>query len=264
LTPADPGAPPGSPAPALDGTRVHVWLTDPGLVTDRATLDLYDALMAPEERTKQRRFRFARDRHDCLVARALVRATLSRYADPGPASWRFEQNRYGRPRLVPGQCGADLRFNLSHTRGLIALAVTVGHEIGVDVESLSRPGETVAVADRYFSAVEIHALRALPENRQRERFFEYWTLKESYIKARGMGLALPLDQFSFLLDDQEGIGIEFDPRLDEDPEHWQFDLRRPTADHMLAIGVRKGPGPDLDIRVMRTVPLRDGCPGPVR
>ena len=54
------------------------------------------------------------------MTRALVRTTLSRYAEVDPAAWRFERNRYGRPHLLAGQCDRDLRFNLSHTRGLIA------------------------------------------------------------------------------------------------------------------------------------------------
>lgn len=223
-------------------------------MTDGATLEAYDRLLTPDERAKTRRFRFARDRHDCLVTRALVRTTLSRYAEVDPAAWRFEKNQYGRPHLVAGQCDRDLRFNLSHTRGLIACAVTIGREVGVDVETLSRSGETVAIADRYFSATEIRALRALPEDRQRVRFFEYWTLKESYIKARGMGLALPLDQFSFLLDAGPPIGIAFDPRLEDHADDWQFDLRRETPEHMLAVGVRRGPRPDLAIQVERVVP----------
>ena len=223
-------------------------------MTDGATLAAYDRLLTPDERAKTRRFHFARDRHDCLITRALVRTTLSRYAEVDPAAWRFELNRYGRPHLAAGQCDPDLRFNLSHTRGLIACAVTIGLEVGVDVETMYRTGETVAIADRYFSAAEVNALRALPESRQRERFFEYWTLKESYIKARGMGLALPLDQFSFLLDGGPPIGIAFDPRLEDHPGDWQFDLRRPTPDHVLAVGVRRGPGPDLAIRVERIVP----------
>lgn len=224
-------------------------------MTDRATLAAYDALLTTEERAKQRRFRFAIDRHDCLVTRALVRTTLSRYAPVDPAAWRFELNQYGRPHLAPGQCDPDLRFNLSHTRGLIACAVTLGREIGCDVEWLGRSGETVAIADRYFSTSEVRSLRALPEEEQRERFFCYWTLKESYIKARGMGLALPLDQFSLRLDGGPPIGIEFDARLADDPRQWQFELQRPTRDHLLALGVRRGTGTDLALRVLKTVPL---------
>ncbi len=239
----------------LDRSQVHIWLTDPNQVSDRATLRAYDALLTPEERENQRRFRFERDRRDCLVARALVRTTLSRYAAVPPAGLMFGQNRYGRPHLLPGQCNLDLRFNLSHTRALIACAVTLEHEIGVDVEIMSRQGATVELADRYFSSLEVRALRALPAEQRRERFFQYWTLKESYIKARGMGLALPLEQFSFLLDGRARIGISFDPRLNDDARNWQFELLRPTPDHVLALGVERGPGNDLEVRVRSAIPL---------
>ena len=84
--------------------------------------------------------------------------------------------------------------------------------MGVDVEDTERSGETVEIADQFFSPLEAAALRALPADRQRARFFDYWTLKEAYIKARGMGLAIPLEQFSFLLDDWPApIRVAFDP-----------------------------------------------------
>lgn len=241
----------------LDRSEVHVWLTSPEAVIDGAVLVAYDALISHEEREKQQRFHFDKDRRDCLITRALLRTTLSRYASVPPAGWRFGQNQHGRPHLLPGQCDQDLRFNLSHTRDLIACAVTVGREIGVDVEFMPRPRAIVEVAARYFSAPEVQSLRALPAERQHERFLQYWTLKESYIKARGMGLALPLEQFSFLLDGTPQIGISFDPCLVDDASRWQFELMRPTPDHMMAVGVDRGPGADLAVRVRRTVPLLD-------
>jgi 4'-phosphopantetheinyl transferase len=72
-----------------------------------------------------------------------------------------------------------------------------------------------------------------------------------------MGLAIPLEQFSFLLDRPPPIGIRFDPRLEDDPGTWQFELVRPGPDHMMAMGVRRGSRPDLRIRIRRTVPLLD-------
>jgi 4'-phosphopantetheinyl transferase len=241
----------------LSRSDVHLWLTAPERVMESGLIGSYDALMTAEERARQQRFHFEKDRRDCLITRALVRTTLSRYAPVPPAAWAFGQNQYGRPHLMPGQCGPDLRFNLSHTQGLIACAVTLDRDIGVDVEYMPRPRSVVEVADRYFSASEVRALRALPAGRQPERFFQYWTLKESYIKARGMGLALPLEQFSFELDRTPPIGIAFDPRLDDDPSRWQFELMRPSPDHMMALGVDRGPGADLAIQVAWTVPLLD-------
>src|SRR5690606_33310169 len=111
------------------------------------------------------------------------------------------------PDLAPGQTDVPLVFNLSHTDGLIACAVSRGREVGVDVEWLDRRGGDIDVADRFFSRYEVQALYAQPPERRRDRFFRYWTLKESYIKARGMGLALPLDRFSFELDRGGAITI---------------------------------------------------------
>jgi 4'-phosphopantetheinyl transferase len=241
--------------------EVHVWLTRPEQARGEELLRGYAALMTPDEREKQQRYYFERDRHACLVTRALVRTTLSRYGSRAPAEWRFEKNEHGCPRLVPEQRDPELRFNLSHTRGLIACAVTLERAVGVDVEHTGRAGETVAIADRYFSADEVGELRSLPESRQRDRFFDYWTLKESYIKARGMGLALPLSRFTFLLGETaedgpvvRGIGIRFDPRLADDPSGWQFELRRSYGEQRLALAVRKGDGEALGVRVREVVP----------
>jgi 4'-phosphopantetheinyl transferase len=121
---------------------------------------------------------------------------------------------------------------------------------------MQRTGETVAIADRYFSPHEVRALRALPPDRQRERFFEYWTLKESYIKARGMGLAIPLHQFSFHLDRGTPVTISFDRELEDDPRAWQFDRYRPSERHLMASAIRRGVGPELRVELSETVPLR--------
>src|SRR6185503_2215825 len=152
-----------------------------------------------------------------------------------------------------------LRFNLSNTEGLIACLVADDREIGVDVEDLERRGETVAIADRFFSPLEVAALRAVPEERQRARFFDYWTLKEAYIKARGMGLAIPLDHFSFVIEPGAPIGIAFDPRLPDDPSTWQFAQLRPTARHVISVAVRRAGEPDLRLVVRRTIPLLQGA-----
>lgn len=239
----------------LRDDEVHVWSTRPERIADPGLLRAYARLLTDEERARQQRFRLARSRHEHLVTRALLRTVLSRYVDVAPAAWRFVENRYGRPELAPG-FDAPLHFNLSHTDGLIACAVTRAREVGVDVEALDRRGETVRIADRFFAPAEVDALRRLPPEDQRERFFTYWTLKEAYIKARGLGLAIPLDRFSFDVDDPPRIAIAFDPQLDDDAEDWQFALYRPTDRHRLAVGVRRGRAPDLRIELREIIPLR--------
>jgi 4'-phosphopantetheinyl transferase len=144
----------------------------------------------------------------------------------------------------------------------VVCVVSTCHQVlGVDAEYLLRPGETVSIAERFFSPRETRALLALSTAKQRERFFSYWTLKESYIKARGLGLALPLEQFSFLLDGDKDIGIAFDPQLGDEPSRWRFELLRASPQHLVAVGV-DSLGAPLSLRAANFVPLRGVVPMP--
>ncbi len=222
---------------ALPPDEVHVWIVEPERIEEPRLLEAYLGLLSPEERGKQRRFHFERHRRQYLVSHALVRLTLSRYAPVRPEAWSFVTNEYGCPRVEGEALG--LRFNLSHTDGMAMVAVANNVDVGVDVEDTERPGETVALADRFFAPSEVAELRALEVVRQRERFFEYWTLKEAYIKARGMGLSIPLEQFAFELQPGQPPRISFDPRLVDEPDGWQFAQFRPSARHQAAVAVRR-------------------------
>ncbi len=236
-----------------------MWIVEPERIDDRSLLEAYWGLLDAQERERQRRFRFERHQRQYLVSHALVRLTLSRYAPVAPAAWGFQTNSYGRPE-VQGEWGRRLRFNLSHTDGMALVAVGLASELGADVEDAERSGDTVEIADHYFSASEVTALRALPRERQKERFFEYWTLKESYIKARGAGLSLPLDQFAFHLEPGQPPRISFDPRMRDVPEAWQFVQLRPSARHQAAVAVQRPRGQPLTIRWQFTVPLAGDTP----
>ncbi len=205
--------------------------------------DLLDSrLLDDAERAQWKRFRFERNRLEYLVAHVLARRMLSQLGGLEPAEWRFEIGEKGRPEIAPRH-GSELRFNLSHTDGLVAVAVTRGADVGVDVECHTRPGETVKLASRYFSEAECAGLFALPEAEQRGRFFDLWTLKESYIKARGLGLHLPLDQFALDPSERSRISVAFEGGIDDDPDSWWFWLRDEGDAHRLALAVRTGGGP---------------------
>lgn len=237
----------------LPPDEVHVHYLVDADIADPRLLASYEALLAPDERARRDRYRFDHSKREYLLTRALVRTTLSRYAAVAPAAWTFRQNAWGRPDIDRPDLGW-LRFNLTNSRGLIACAVTRDRDVGVDVEDTLRAGETVEIADRFFSPIEVAALRALPRSAQRGRFFDYWTLKEAYIKARGMGLAIPLDQFSFLLDQGPPIRVTFDPALGDDAATWQFEQLDLTTAHRAAAAVRRGRGPDLRFVIERVVP----------
>jgi 4'-phosphopantetheinyl transferase len=190
-----------------------------------------------------------------LATRALVRTVLSSYAAVAPADWRFTTGEHGKPRVADPAVGPPIHFNLANTPGLVVCAVSLVHElIGVDVERIDREVEIAGLVERYFSPAEVRALLALPASERSRRFFAYWTLKESYIKARGLGLALPLDRFSFLVDDN-AISVVFDARVADDATRWRFELLEAPPRHIIAVGVDTG-GAALSLRAAHVMPLR--------
>ena len=232
---------------------VHVDLVSTDTAQAHAKRESYLPLLSAGEHERMARLVFKRDRHRHLLTRALVRTTLSRYAAVAPAEWRFVTNAHGRPEILDRPVGVpDLRFSISHTTGLIACAVTIGREIGVDVEYISR-GLTHDIAARYFAPVEVADLRALPVDEQSRAFFDYWTLKEAYIKARGFGLALPLGEFAFHLAADRPPTITFEPSMPDDPATWQFEQAWPTPMHRMALAIRRS-GDDLPVRINHVVP----------
>jgi 4'-phosphopantetheinyl transferase len=231
------------PAVALDETLagapgiVDVWCFFYEEAWADAPLARYDALLTPDERARHQRFHFERDRDLFLATRALARTVLARYTGAAPEALRFGAGEHGKPYLAE-PVGRTVSFNLSNAYGLVVCAVSVAHaELGVDVERADRVKDLESLADSSFSVLEARALRALPPEERRERFFAYWTLKESYIKARGLGLAIPLDAFSFLLDEGGDVRVAFEPRLGDSAERWRFVRLWASERHRLALAV---------------------------
>ena len=235
--------------------EIHLWFAFPPEIRDEALLARYHGFLNPEEAHQQQRFHFERHRHQYLITRAVIRSLLSRYhPSVAPAEWCFEKNQYGRPHLDPKH-HSPLRFNISHTEGLIACALVLDREIGVDVENLSRGGDLVDIADRFFSPAEVADLHRVPAEGQSDRFFDYWTLKESYIKARGMGLSIPLEQFSFHIDDGTGLKLSVDPRQNDPAERWQFQHWRMPPHFKVALAVERRSGTRFRVSMKKLVPL---------
>lgn len=218
--------------------RVHLYTALLDQMDDARALRCCEALLSPDERARQGQFVFERNRREFVYAHALVRLALSRHAPHiAPETWRFSVGRHGKPAVAGPTDAPALYFNLSHTRGLVACVVAAEPVLGVDVESMDRVGHTTEVAARFFASPEVESLSRLPVPAQRDWFFRFWTLKESYIKARGLGLALPLDQFWFLLQPEGPVGIGFGDGIIDTPSRWRFAERRPTPEHRLAVAL---------------------------
>jgi 4'-phosphopantetheinyl transferase len=158
-------------------------------------------LLAADERERANRFHFEKDRRHFIVARATLRTLLGRYLKKEPAQLRFSYSDYGKPslKLEPAQPTQRLRFNLAHSGGLAVLAFTEIGEIGIDLEQLRAEFTGDDIARRFFSATEVARLDRLSGDARFLAFFNCWTRKEAFIKAKGIGLSLALDQFDVSL-----------------------------------------------------------------
>ncbi|MGB8131957.1 MAG: 4'-phosphopantetheinyl transferase superfamily protein [Candidatus Angelobacter sp.] len=240
----------------LTPAEIHLWLAFYDEITDEHLLSEYRALLNPAEKEQQSRFYFSRDRLRYLVTRALVRTVLSRYLPIHPRDWMFSTNAYGCPEIANAEAKEEcISFSISHTHSLIVLGVTRNRALGVDVENVEAREALLDIADRFFAPQEVAALNAVPAQQQQYRFFEYWTFKESYIKARRMGLSLPLDKFSFHYSHDQSVEIAIDPELADDATRWQFWQFRPRSEYLVAIcAERVGDKPPI-VTVRQAVPM---------
>ncbi|HEY3323604.1 MAG TPA: 4'-phosphopantetheinyl transferase superfamily protein [Planctomycetota bacterium] len=180
----------------LPENEVHVWRIDLHAPAERVA-EMRRVLPLDEQR-KADRFHFQRDKDAYILAHGTVRLLLSSYLNQSPSDFVFEHNAYGKPSLVGKR---RMRFNLTHTRGLALCAFAQGRELGVDAEWVREDFATRPIAERYFSAGEVAALMALPEQERAAAFFRCWTRKEAFVKARGQGLSIPLASFEVSLDE---------------------------------------------------------------
>jgi 4'-phosphopantetheinyl transferase len=241
---------------SLAEDRIDLWLALHEEINDAALLARYRQLLSEQERARELRFVRGQDRVQFLLTRVLVRTVLSRYVAVSPAQWRFSTLEHGKP-VIENEAArqAGLSFNIAHTQGLVALAVSKRRQLGVDVERLTRRPVSLAIAERYFAAEEVAALMALPRTQQMSRFFEYWTLKEAYIKARGLGLAIPLDQFSFGWTPDGAVRLSIAPSLGDQPTRWQFWQRSPADDYALAVCAERSGTASLELAMARLDPF---------
>jgi len=219
----------------LSANAVDVWLTETSDVRSE-DLDASRKLLSPDEIARNQSFRLEKDRTLDLCARVHLRRVLSNYARLAPEGWDFRVSDSGRPEIA--NAGFTwLHFNLSHTAGLVASAVSLNPEIGIDVEYTGTVREIMEVARVAFTQTEIESLQAIEASERSRRFFELWTLKEAYAKATGQGAKLDFRLISFQ-SGPGGVEARFDPSLDDNPREWHFEIGQPTPVHQLAVAVR--------------------------
>ena len=195
--------------------------------------------LAAEERERCRRFFRAADRLAYAAAHALLYRALAQTLGVPRGALRLSRDARGRPALAaPADDGID--FNLSHTDGLVAVAISHSGRVGVDVECAGRDRAVALYADSTLHELrafglrddEIGELATLPEASREGRFLDWWTLREAVAKADGRGLSLPFSQISV---DREGLVATFTDAANGPPQRWRLWRASPTPHHRLAL-----------------------------
>jgi 4'-phosphopantetheinyl transferase len=184
--------------PVLGMGDIHVWLIN--LVIGAINQEKLKSFLSADEKLRTDRFHFDHDRIRYVAARGAMRAILSTYVGVPSDQLEFRYGKQGKPNFEPDSAGKFLSFNLSHSGDLAIMAVGRNRNIGIDVERIRTDCSYEEIALAYFSADEFKFLTSLrPENRAKG-FFDCWTRKEAYIKARGGGLQIPRENFDVSLE----------------------------------------------------------------
>lgn len=178
----------------LEADEVHLW----GFNLEQQSPDNLKLFLSDDEILRASRFHFTKDRNHFIAARGLLRKLLAAYLGVSPADLKVLYGEKGKP-YVAAIPDISINFNLAHSHDLVIYAFSQGRELGVDVEYIRVNLADDQIAERFFSPREINALRALPFELRKQAFFNCWTRKEAYIKARGEGLSMPLDEFDVSL-----------------------------------------------------------------
>lgn len=230
----------------LPAGTIRVWFAD--LRALAGWLEPLRALLTADELERAERFTMERLTNRFILRRGLLRVLLGRCAGRAPESLRFDYGSHGKPELAGGPA-----FNLADSEDSVAIAVAAEGRIGVDIERLRDIDSADGIADRFFHADECAALHALPPERRDEGFLLAWTRKEAFIKAAGLGLSMPLDQFAVSVTPDEPVAVlAIDEALRGDagrPGDWSLFDRRILPDTVTAVAAR-GTGWAVETRVV--------------
>jgi 4'-phosphopantetheinyl transferase len=172
----------------------EVALFSVSLVREEAAQARLLSTLSDAERRRAERFLVEAPRSRFIVARATLRRLLGRFLGVAPGALELQEGPKGKPALAPRH-GRDLRFNVSHSGDRALIAFALGREVGVDLERVERTTDLLAIARRFFSERELECLLGVAKRGRPRAFFEIWTRKEAYVKAKGGGLSIPLASF---------------------------------------------------------------------
>ncbi|MDM9383163.1 4'-phosphopantetheinyl transferase superfamily protein [Chlorogloeopsis sp. ULAP01] len=206
---------------------VHLWRIE----LERSQLELESLLttLCGDEVARANRFYFQQHQERFIAGRGILRAILGRYLQIEPQAVQFDYQAQGKPLLAGKFACSGLSFNLSHSQDLALCAVTTHRPIGVDLEYIRSVSDVESLAQRFFAPREYAVVRSLPPDQKQQIFFRYWTCKEAYLKATGVGIA-HLEEVEIFLTPESPAKLNTD-------EEWSLVELIPAPNYVAATAV---------------------------
>jgi|688.fasta_scaffold82070_3 phosphopantetheine--protein transferase-like protein len=170
-----------APARHDDLNRVSVYQAEPPRIPGQWLEGFYQSLSIAE-RSRANRFAKREDRVNHVITYGLLRLILSHHCQLHPKEIQIHRSALGKPYVT----NKDIHFNLSHTKGLLVIAIAP-YEVGIDIEYVDVKFAFQQVVKLVLTKAEQCVLARTPMDKQQEKFFEYWTAKEAVLKLMGTG-----------------------------------------------------------------------------
>jgi Phosphopantetheinyl transferase len=223
-------------------SEIHVWQAYYDETWPRQ--DKLYATLSSDERLCAERFYFPQDTSHYIFSHGILRYVLGKYLFLSPEDIHFHYNRHAKPYLSAAIDRQVLSFNMSHSGQWVLIAVAQGREVGIDVEKIRIRDHLHQIAEYFFSPQEYTALTAMPAEQRVEAFFTYWTRREAYLKALGVGISGVLDSVDLPVSDGKPVFLvagEASARED----CWRYVGFRPAPEYMAAVVVE---GDDWELK----------------
>ncbi len=235
---------------------LHIWsiaTQDDHLPEDLA---YFEASLSPQETERYQRLKIPHVRQNFLLSRACLRYLLSFYIGLNPGELEFSLGEYGKPELGTPGIQPSLQFNLTHTEGRIAIALHHHRTVGIDIEQLRPVTNLDRMCNHCLTPEETQTVLPLQDASACHRFLQYWTTKEALLKAKGVGLNQPMNQFEVLLAKdsltpqpvQVQMGKFLESVKNQNLENFHLYQWQPETDYVAALAVQQLPG-DSSVKI---------------
>ena len=212
----------------IQNNKVHVWMFH--LNTTPPGIKRFYPVLSPEEKDRSERLVHFMDRKRFIASHGFLRIALSQYLDIAPEDIQYTKKENGKPILKIQDSITNLKFNLSHSNHFAMLAVSKNLEVGMDVEYMDRKNQWQKIIRRFFTEPEQQSIFSLPEDKQRQAFFQVWTRKEAHMKVTGQGLHLAPTQFTVTVPPQPAKLIAENKQPEDYIKQWtMYDIELPES-----------------------------------